>query len=87
VAGDQARAHRQVVRAASCLGGRLLRGAHGRGGRDHRPERNRYRSLELLKRGILVNPNEKFYISTVHTDADVDRTLDACDQAFAAIRG
>jgi len=44
-------------------------------------------SIELLKRGILVNPNEKFYISTAHTDADVDRTLDACDQAFAAIRG
>jgi glutamate-1-semialdehyde 2,1-aminomutase len=44
-------------------------------------------SIELLKRGILVNPNEKFYISTAHTDADVDRTLEACDQAFAAIRG
>ncbi len=44
-------------------------------------------SIELLKRGILVNPNEKFYISTAHTDADVDRTLEACEQAFAAIRG
>jgi glutamate-1-semialdehyde 2,1-aminomutase len=44
-------------------------------------------SIEMLKRGILVNPNEKFYISTAHTDADVDRTLEACDQAFAAIRG
>jgi glutamate-1-semialdehyde 2,1-aminomutase len=44
-------------------------------------------SIELLKRGILVNPNEKFYISTAHTDADVDRTLEACDQAFAVIRG
>jgi glutamate-1-semialdehyde 2,1-aminomutase len=43
-------------------------------------------SIELLKRGILVNPNEKFYISLVHTDADVDRTLQACDEAFAALR-
>jgi glutamate-1-semialdehyde 2,1-aminomutase len=43
-------------------------------------------SIELLKRGILVNPNEKFYLSLAHTDADVDRTLDACDQAFAAIK-
>jgi glutamate-1-semialdehyde 2,1-aminomutase len=42
-------------------------------------------SIELLKRGILVNPNEKFYLSLAHTDADVDRTLEACDQAFAAI--
>jgi len=43
-------------------------------------------SIELLKRGILVNPNEKFYLSLAHTDADVDRTLEACDQAFAAIK-
>lgn len=43
-------------------------------------------SIELLKRGILVNPNEKFYLSVAHTNADVDRTLEACDQAFAAIR-
>lgn len=42
-------------------------------------------SVELLKRGILVNPNEKFYISVAHTDQDVDRTLEACDQAFAAV--
>jgi glutamate-1-semialdehyde 2,1-aminomutase len=43
-------------------------------------------SIELLKRGILVNPNEKFYLSLAHTEADVDRTLEVCDQAFAAIR-
>jgi glutamate-1-semialdehyde 2,1-aminomutase len=42
-------------------------------------------SLELIKRGILVNPNEKFYISTQHTDADVDRTLEAVEAAFAAL--
>ena len=44
-------------------------------------------SVEMLRRGILVNPNEKFYLSLAHTDADVDRTLEACDQAFAALRG
>jgi glutamate-1-semialdehyde 2,1-aminomutase len=43
-------------------------------------------SIELLKRGILVNPNEKFYLSVAHTDADVDRTLEACDAAFAALK-
>jgi len=43
--------------------------------------------VECLKRGLLVNPNEKFYISVAHTDADVDRTLEICDAAFAAARG
>ena len=39
-------------------------------------------SIELLKRGILVNPNEKFYISLAHTDADVDRTLEAIEDCM-----
>ena len=43
--------------------------------------------IECLKRGLLVNPNEKFYISLAHTDADVDRTLEICDEAFKACRG
>jgi glutamate-1-semialdehyde 2,1-aminomutase len=43
-------------------------------------------ALELIKRGLLVNPNEKFYISISHTEADVDRTLDIADQAFAALK-
>src|SRR5947199_237088 len=38
--------------------------------------------LELLRRGLLVNPNEKFYISIAHTDADVDQTLEVVDGAF-----
>jgi glutamate-1-semialdehyde aminotransferase len=33
-----------------------------------------------------VNPNEKFYISTAHTDADVERTLGIADEAFAALK-
>jgi glutamate-1-semialdehyde 2,1-aminomutase len=43
-------------------------------------------AIELMKRGILVNPNEKFYISVAHTVEDIDRTLDAVEGAFAAIR-
>jgi glutamate-1-semialdehyde 2,1-aminomutase len=43
-------------------------------------------AIELMKRGLLVNPNEKFYISIAHTDADVDRTLDIVDEAFAALK-
>ncbi len=43
-------------------------------------------AIELLRRGLLVNPNEKFYISIKHTEADVDRTLEIADDAFAALR-
>jgi glutamate-1-semialdehyde 2,1-aminomutase len=43
-------------------------------------------ALELLRRGLLVNPNEKFYISIAHTEADIDRTLDIVDAAFRALR-
>ncbi len=43
-------------------------------------------AIELMKRGLLVNPNEKFYISIEHTDADVDHTLAVIDEAFAALR-
>jgi glutamate-1-semialdehyde 2,1-aminomutase len=42
--------------------------------------------VELLKRGLLVNPNEKFYVSIAHTDEDVDRTLEICDEAFRAVK-
>lgn len=42
-------------------------------------------SIELIKRGVLVNPNEKFYISIAHTDIDIDRTLEVANEAFAAI--
>jgi glutamate-1-semialdehyde 2,1-aminomutase len=43
-------------------------------------------ALELIRRGLLVNPNEKFYISIAHTESDVDKTLDIADQAFAALK-
>jgi glutamate-1-semialdehyde 2,1-aminomutase len=42
-------------------------------------------ALEMIRRGILVNPNEKIYISIAHSDADVERTLAAADEAFAAM--
>ena len=43
-------------------------------------------ALEMIRRGILVNPNEKIYISIAHTDADVERTLAMADEAFAAMK-
>lgn len=43
-------------------------------------------AIECLRRGLLVNPNEKFYISIAHTDADVERTLEIVDEAFQAVK-
>jgi glutamate-1-semialdehyde 2,1-aminomutase len=43
-------------------------------------------AIELIRRGLIVNPNEKFYVSIAHSDADVDRTLAIADDAFAALR-
>jgi len=43
-------------------------------------------ALEMIRRGILVNPNEKIYISIAHTDGDVARTLKAADESFAAMK-
>ena len=43
-------------------------------------------TLEMIRRGILINPNEKIYISIAHTDADVERTLAVADEAFAAMK-
>lgn len=42
-------------------------------------------ALALLRRGLLVNPNEKFYVSIMHSDDDVARTLAIADDAFAAL--
>lgn len=43
-------------------------------------------SLGLLRRGLLVNPNEKFYVSITHTQRDVDETLGIMDASFAELR-
>jgi glutamate-1-semialdehyde 2,1-aminomutase len=43
----------------------------------------------MLLRGVLFHPSqyENLFVSLVHTDADVDATLAAAAEAFAAIRG
>ena len=42
-------------------------------------------AAECVKRGILTIPNEKFYISVAHTEADIDQTLEVIDEALKAI--
>ncbi|MEP6639651.1 MAG: glutamate-1-semialdehyde 2,1-aminomutase [Chloroflexota bacterium] len=42
----------------------------------------------LHERGVMVHPSniELWFVSTVHTDADIDRTLDAFESAVQAVR-
>ena len=57
-------------------------------GRSHDRRQETWAAVgdRVPRRGLLVNPNEKFYISIAHTDADVDRTLEVADEAFRAIK-
>ena len=41
-------------------------------------------AMECVRRGALILPNEKIYLSVAHAEADVDRALEICDAAFAA---
>lgn len=41
---------------------------------------------ELLKRGVFVMPGGRWYISTAHTEKDIDLTIGAFDEALANVR-
>jgi glutamate-1-semialdehyde 2,1-aminomutase len=45
-------------------------------------------ALELHRRGVMVHPSniELWFVSTVHTDADIEATLQAFEDAVAATR-
>ena len=40
---------------------------------------------ELLERGVRTNDHGKWFLSTAHTEEDIDQTLDAADGAFRAL--
>ena len=40
---------------------------------------------ELIRRGVFVIPGAKMYLSLAHTDADLDRTVQAFDDALGAL--
>lgn len=42
--------------------------------------------LELLKRGLFHTPGAKFYVSTVHGEPEIERTLDAFEGALRAVK-
>ena len=41
---------------------------------------------EVLARGVLLHPRHLWFVSQAHREPEVARTLDACDDAFAAVR-
>jgi glutamate-1-semialdehyde 2,1-aminomutase len=41
--------------------------------------------LNCVERGLFLNPADKMYISTAHTESDVDRTLDIFEAAIEAL--
>jgi len=41
--------------------------------------------VELIKRGVFTVPGGKVYISTAHTNEDIDRTLEIIEQAMGSL--
>lgn len=55
--------------------------------RHARPDRFAFWWRQMMDRGVLFHPSqdENLFVSTAHTDADIDRTLEAADTAMAAV--
>jgi glutamate-1-semialdehyde 2,1-aminomutase len=34
---------------------------------------------------VYLHPHHNWFVSAAHTDADIDRTLDVADEAFAVV--
>lgn len=43
--------------------------------------------IAAAQRGVLLHPSHQWFVSTAHTMADIEFTLDACDYAFAELTG
>jgi glutamate-1-semialdehyde 2,1-aminomutase len=45
--------------------------------------------LRMLERGILLPPSqfEALFVSAAHSDADIDRTIEACEESLKAVAG
>jgi glutamate-1-semialdehyde 2,1-aminomutase len=55
--------------------------------RHAQPERFALWWRQMMDRGVLFHPSqdENLFVSTAHTDVDIDRTLEAADAAMAAV--
>ena len=41
---------------------------------------------ETTRRGLLLHPNHHWFVSAAHTDQDLARTLEVCEDAFRAVK-
>ena len=48
-------------------------------------EKSRQFGLECIRRGVTTTPGEKFYVSLVHSDEDVEETIAVFAEAFDAL--
>jgi glutamate-1-semialdehyde 2,1-aminomutase len=48
--------------------------------------RSRRFCVESIARGVYFHPHHNWFLSAAHTEADVRQTLEATDEAFAAVR-
>jgi glutamate-1-semialdehyde 2,1-aminomutase len=39
----------------------------------------------MLERGVIVHPRHSWFLSAAHTDADVDRFLEAAEEGLQAV--
>lgn len=53
---------------------------------DANVEKGRLFALEALRGGAWVHPQHNMFLSAAHTDADIDRALQATDSAMTAVR-
>jgi glutamate-1-semialdehyde 2,1-aminomutase len=53
---------------------------------DKDVERGRLFTLDALRGGAYLHPQHNMFLSTAHTVADIDKTLQATDSAMAAVR-
>ena len=52
---------------------------------DPEVTKGKFFCVEALKRGAFLHPVHTMFLSCAHTDAEIDRALEATDGAFAAV--
>ena len=53
---------------------------------DQKFARNRTFAAACVRRGVYLHPYHNWFLSAAHTEADIGRTLEVTDQAFAEVR-
>ena len=48
--------------------------------------RSQHFSAECIKRGAFIHPHHNWFLSTAHTQADIDTTIEIADEAFSSVK-